>query len=99
MTAKKNEIPPDRRVVLEAFEGGAIARYPWKTYRFLLDDGSTFDVQAVRDDSDLRGAVLEHTKATKIEGVATINRADVPDTSPDVDLKPKATRTIKRRAT
>ena len=72
MTAVKKTPPPAPRVTIEPFTGGSIARYEWKTFRFLLSDGSTFDVQAIRDDSDLRGAVLEHTGASKIEGVATV---------------------------
>lgn len=48
------------------------AEYPWKRYRFLLSDGMTLDVEAIRDDSDLREAVLKHTKAARIEGVATV---------------------------
>ncbi len=50
------------------------AKYPWQWFRFMLNDGQTVDVFAVRDDSDMRGAVLEATKATKIEGVARLQR-------------------------
>ena len=46
-------------------------RQSW-VYRFMLNDGTTLDVIADRDDSDLRGAVLAHTGADKIEGVARI---------------------------
>jgi hypothetical protein len=103
-TSRKQSAPggssPVRRVTLESFEGGAIARYQWKTYRFLLDDGSTLDVQAIQDDSDLRGAVLEHTKAERIAGVVTINHSDVNVSTPVTsDRSPTSKRTIKRRAT
>lgn len=61
----------------DAGDGSVKAVYQWKTFRFLLDDGRTLDVQAIRDDSDLRGAVLAHTKAERIQGVADIDAAAV----------------------
>lgn len=79
MTTKKDQIPPERRVTLSPNGHGVIAGYGWKVYRFLLDDGSTLDVIAIRDDSDLRAAVLEHTKAERIAGVATIGEHIIPD--------------------
>jgi hypothetical protein len=51
---------PNRDVLLERDADGVTARYPTQTYRFMFSDGATLDVVgAVRDDSDLRGAVLE----------------------------------------
>jgi hypothetical protein len=65
-------LPP--RIHLEYGDNGvAIATYPVKRFRFLLNDGSTLDVTgAVRDDSDLREAVLKLTGAERIEGVARL---------------------------
>jgi hypothetical protein len=42
------------------------------TLRFLLSDGRTLDVVSDRDDSDVRTAVLDYTKADRIEGVALL---------------------------
>jgi hypothetical protein len=79
-TRPVKQTPPSKpRVFLTPFgDDGAIAGYPWKVYRFLLSDGRTLDVTAIRDDSDLRGAVLEFTKAERIEGVATIKEVEPP---------------------
>jgi hypothetical protein len=65
------QVPP-RVSLSQSGDGTFKAQYQWKVYRFLLDDGSTRDVIAIRDDSDLREAVLKETKAGKIEGVATV---------------------------
>lgn len=76
-------------------DGIAIAEYPWKVYRFLLDDGRTVDVVAVRDDSDLRGLVLSHFKAKQIQGVADIGPYEPAKAEPEpVPVK----RTVKRAA-
>lgn len=40
-------------------DGRSVARYPLYVYRFLLSDGALVDVTAVRDDSELRGAVIK----------------------------------------
>jgi hypothetical protein len=64
-----------------------VVEYPWHRYRFLLSDGRTLDVVAIRDDSTLRELVLQHTKAERIEGAAELVYED----------KPK--RTIRRSAT
>lgn len=59
----KNEIPPDRKVALtqRGKTNVLVAGYTRKTYRFLLANGEVQDVDAIRDDSDLRAAVVEHT--------------------------------------
>lgn len=49
-------------------DGTLLAVWPYHTIRFLLDDGRTIDVTTAKDDSDLRGALLEHMKAERIEG-------------------------------
>jgi hypothetical protein len=41
-----------------------------------MNDGSCVSIRAIRDDSDLRAAVLEFTKAERIEGVATLPYAE-----------------------
>lgn len=64
-------------------------RQSW-VFRFMLSDGSTLDVVGDRDDSDLRTAVVEHTKLS-IAGVAQI--------APDdrrVPVKPEAQKTSSR---
>lgn len=76
----------------------AIAVYPWKVYRFLLDDGRTVDVAAVRDDSDLRGLVLSHFKAGKIEGVALVGPYEPDKAEPESVSAPATKRTVKRAA-
>lgn len=50
------------------------------------------DVSAVRDDSDLRAAILEHTKAERIAGVTQV---DLPKESPKKPVKQVAPRTTK----
>jgi hypothetical protein len=57
-----------------------------------MSDGSTVDVSAVRDDSDLRAAILEHTKAERIAGVTQV---DLPKESPKKPVKQVAPRTTK----
>lgn len=52
--------------------GDLIANYPTFVFRFLFSDGRTMDVYALRDDSDLRAAVLAYAKADRIEGVAKL---------------------------
>lgn len=52
--------------------GQLVAVYETHLYRFLLSDGNTLDVKAYRDDSDLRAAVLAHTKAERIAGVTEV---------------------------
>jgi len=89
----QDKIPPDRRVVLEDDGTGVlVASYTWKLYRFLLSDGRTVDIKAIRDDSDLRATILEVTKVEKIEGMAR-----VPDPTP-VAKKAPAKRVGTRRA-
>ena len=71
-------IPEDRRVLLEPGEDGRlIVRYPTWVVRFLLSDGSTVDVECHRDDSDLRGALLEYLKVEKIEGSVRVSMSSV----------------------
>jgi hypothetical protein len=64
-----------------------------RRYRFMFSDGSTLDVIADRDDSDLRGAVLAYTKAERIEGTATL-----PLPEPEPEVVPRK-RVMKRGAT
>jgi hypothetical protein len=73
---------PEPRVWLNGSGGCLRAEYPWKVFRFLFEDGETLDVEAIRDDSDLREAVLTHHYGKKItdprdgriEGVAVISK-------------------------
>ncbi len=53
-------------------DGTFNAVYEWRIHRFLLDDGRTIDVHAPYDDSILREAVRNHTKAKAINGVAYV---------------------------
>jgi hypothetical protein len=75
MAVSKKTPPPEPRVTLSALGDGAIAVYPWRVYRFLLDTGKTLDVTAIVDDSYLREAVLKYTGATRIEGSANMGEA------------------------
>jgi hypothetical protein len=102
--SSSNQIPPYRRVtLLPQPTGGLLATYMWQTYRFLMSDGSTVDVVAVRDDSDLRAAVLEahFGKAVKdpkdgsIAGSVTLPYAE-PEPEPEA---PKRRVVRKRGAT
>lgn len=70
--AKQPDPPPS--VTLVAKQRGVLhaVRHQW-LYRFMLDNGTTLDVIADRDDSEVRRAVLTHTKAAKIEGVARLS--------------------------
>lgn len=80
-TTERQPPPPERVVELvpvteEGDESVVVlhAKYPWRWFRFMFDDGRTIDVFAVRDDSYLREAVREHMKATKIVGAAHLER-------------------------
>jgi len=44
----------------------------------MFSDGRFVDVRAIRDDSDLRGVVLEYAQAERIEGVARLDPAPAP---------------------
>jgi hypothetical protein len=86
MTTDKT--PPDRIVTFDPQPGGILkAVYVWKRYRFLMSDGSTVDVTATRDDSDLRAAVLAHTGAAAIAGVVTMPPSGAPVEKPKVPAK------------
>lgn len=91
MAAKKDTTPPDRRVVFTTERDGSFkATYTWRRYRFLMSDGSTVDVQAVRDDSDLRAAVLAATGVEAIAGVVTL--PSPPLSTPEDSLPVRAPR-------
>lgn len=71
--ATVDKTPPDRKVTFTVERDGSLkALYSWRRLRFLMSDGTTVDVQATRDDSDLRAAVLAHTGAAAIAGVVTL---------------------------
>jgi hypothetical protein len=82
------QIPPYRQVAVTLQDDGSyLATWPTQRLRFLLSDGRTIDVESSRDDSDLRAAVLEATKAERIEGVVTLK-----DESPKAPSKRVARR-------
>lgn len=98
-----SKIPLDRRVALQERDGEVFARYVWKRYRFMFSDGATLDVNAIRDDSDLREAVLSHhfgklvkdPKDGSIVGVATLSElAETPSNPPE---QGKTTRRVAKR--
>lgn len=68
------------RVDIEDWGEGVLgAHYEAHTYRFLFSDGTTVDVIAHRDDSDLRAAVmkfLHHGREIAIVGCATLEVDD-----------------------
>lgn len=62
-------------------EGFIRAVWPERLIRFMFSDGTLLDVRTSRDDSDLRGAVLDYVRRTRkltkdttptIAGMATI---------------------------
>jgi hypothetical protein len=62
-----------RPVLRDLGDGRYRAEWPTTTVRYLLDDGRTVDVETPRDDSDLRGALLELTRAGKIAGAVELH--------------------------
>lgn len=80
MTAPKKDTTPDYRKVTLVPNGASLtAEYNWHLYRFLMSDGRTVDITAVRDDSDLRAAVLAATNANAICGVAVLAEPAEPE--------------------
>lgn len=73
---KRATTRPDPLRLVEG-EDGAL-RVVWREYtiRFLFSDGSTVDVRTSHDDSDLRGALLDHFKVERIEGSVRLDRND-----------------------
>jgi hypothetical protein len=88
MTASR--LPVYRQIALQERDGEVFARYNWRRYRFMFSDGATLDVNAIRDDSDLREAVLLHhygklvkdPKDGSIVGVATLSVEPEPQVKP-----------------
>lgn len=74
----KADTPPPKVTIVARFPERLLAEQqlhverPQYTFRFLFSDGRVLDVLADRDDSEVRGAVLEYAKAEKIEGVARL---------------------------
>lgn len=62
--------------------GTLVAVYELRRYRYLLEDGTTCDVLAARDDSDLRAAIVAHTGHSITGGVAELP-AVLPEREPD----------------
>lgn len=85
MPKRSDNIPPERRVTLvDNADGSWFAVQPLRRRRFLLDDGTTVDVIATHDDSDLRVAILEKFSGRTIAGstvVATVTE-EVTDATP-----------------
>ena len=82
MTTKKDtaDLDPHRITLVPHLDGSLAATYQWHIYRFLMSDGSTIDVHAVRDDSTLRGEVVAYTKA-EIRGSVELPDAPVEEGS------------------
>lgn len=68
-----NKVSEKHWPILTPRDDGSLEAF-WhpRTFRFLLSDGRVVDIHAVRDDSNLRGAVLKHTKAEAIVGSVEI---------------------------
>jgi hypothetical protein len=80
--------PPPRPTVTIDFRTGHrnVAVYEWRTYRILLDNGEVMDVEAIRDDSELRTAVLQLVgRDRRIAGVADITPVRSAAMSPEPD--------------
>ena len=69
----KPKAPPPKLTLSWSDDETLNANYIHHCYRFLFSDGSMVNVIAVRDDSDLRGAVLEITGKERIAGVAQLD--------------------------
>jgi len=70
--AEKKPEPFKTRLVRNG--SGFIAQRNRFVIRFLMDDGNTVDVETDRDDSDLRGALVQET-GQAIQGSVVIARA------------------------
>lgn len=57
-------------------DGVWLVQYNFTRYRVMFSDGSTFDVFAISDDSDVRGELLSHFGKERIAGITTIGNAD-----------------------
>lgn len=62
-----------RRVTITPNPDGTFdAVWTLRTFRYLLSDGRTVDVNAPHDSSDVREAVLEHFGVAKVVGAALL---------------------------
>jgi hypothetical protein len=72
---RKKAESKEPRVKIETTEDGTLrASWPVFAYRVLFANGDTLTIESPRDDSDVRGAVLEHRKleGDQIMGVARL---------------------------
>lgn len=82
-------------VTLELLESGRyVAHHRTRVYRYLLSDGSLVDVEAARDDSVLRSAVLialanERRKDVSIEGSVVMPDEEPPTKPASRTRRPK----------
>ena len=66
----------DRWPALAEVDGVLRATWPEHRVRFLLSDGRTVDVVTPRDDSDLRGALLDHLGVEAIMGHVRVEEVE-----------------------
>lgn len=69
-------------------DGNAIARYKYRTFRFLFDSGKVIDVFAIRNDSWLADDLLKLTKETRIVGTTEVPDLREVSERPEVPTKP-----------
>lgn len=60
MAERKPKPGSERWPLIVEADGALVATWREHRVRFLLSDGRTIDVMTARDDSDLRGAVLDY---------------------------------------
>lgn len=73
MAERKPKAGSERWPTLAEDNDGVLrAGWPEHRVRFLLSDGRTVDVRTAHDNSDLRGALLDHLGAERIEGSTVV---------------------------
>lgn len=76
--------PPEATLEVQS-DGALRIVQPERRYRYLMSDGRVVDVIAARDDSDVRGLVIEHLAGVgrqettlRIEGTVRLDGSRVP---------------------
>ena len=84
MAERKAKAAPERArwPHIEQVDGHLQAVWPVRRVRFMLSDGRTVDVLTTRDDSDLRGALLDHLGG----GLAIVGSVQLPEALTDADI-------------
>lgn len=78
--------PRPQCVLVPQPDGSYLATWPSFTLRFLLSDGRTVDVVTTKDDSDLRGALVELMGVERLEGSTRLKEPPKPPPPQDERL-------------